>query len=261
MIARCRAKEEAKILIAMRRFILFFIGATSLLAFIPSSSLASPDRPRAASHTLYLPLIATPAESADDVPALQNPSFEDGWTDLPPTAGYLINQQPHGWRLNWVEPGQPLYDAGDLAHGVPECVHKLADQLPPDEQPGGPDALILEGETTYKIFSAASAFGAELRQTITGLPSGSTWRLVIPMRVHLYGETDPYGAETGVWVEGVGRWVTGETMGDRTWYRHTLFFTAPDDGAAELLIRVKSKWDSPKDFFIDDIRLEPALAR
>jgi hypothetical protein len=50
-------------------------------------------------------------------------------------------------------------------------------------------------------------------------------------------------------------------MGDRTWYRHTLFFTAPDDGAAELLIRVKGKWDSPKDFFIDDLRLEPALAR
>jgi len=37
---------------------------------------------------------------------LKNPSFEDGWQDLPPAPGNLTNQQPAGWTLRWLEPGE-----------------------------------------------------------------------------------------------------------------------------------------------------------
>ncbi|MCB9420369.1 MAG: hypothetical protein H6667_11210 [Ardenticatenaceae bacterium] len=187
---------------------------------------------------------------------LKNGSFTEGWTDLSPAPGFLINQQPNGWILNWIEPGESLFGAGDVAKGVPECVHKLAKQLPPNEQPGGPDALILVGGTTYKIFHANSAFGAQLSQKVTGLKPGSTATLVVPVLAVLYNETDPYGAESGLWINGEGEWVHSGKMGNRKWYRHEVTFTVPDDGTAVIEIRVKSKWMRPKDFFIDGITLE-----
>jgi hypothetical protein len=187
---------------------------------------------------------------------LQNGSFEEGWTDLPPAPGHLSNQQPHGWTLRWVEPGKALFGATDMAGGVPECVHKLSEQLPPNEQPGGPNALILDGTTTYKIFHSGAAFGAELKQTVTGLKPGSNATLIVPILAVLYGEPDPFGAESGVWVNGEGQWVNGGAMGNRNWFEHTRPFTVPVNGRAEIAIRVKSKWPRPKDFFIDHIRLQ-----
>lgn len=187
---------------------------------------------------------------------LQNGSFEEGWTDLPPVSGNLINQQPQGWTLRWIEPGESLFGANDQAGGIPECVHKLAHQLPPNEQPGGPDALILDGSATYKIFHSGAAFGAELTQTVSGLTPGSQATLTVPILAVLYGETDPFGAESGVWVNGEGAWVHSGTMGNRNWFEHEVTFTVPDDGQVEIAIRVKSKWPRPKDFFLDHIRLE-----
>ncbi|MCP5094394.1 MAG: hypothetical protein GY943_02445, partial [Chloroflexi bacterium] len=83
---------------------------------------------------------------------LKNGSFTEGWTDMPPAPGNLINQQPNGWKLRWIEQDESLFGTGDKATGVPECVHKLAKQLPANEQLGAKDALILAGDTTYKIF-------------------------------------------------------------------------------------------------------------
>jgi len=191
---------------------------------------------------------------------LKNGSFSEGWTDMPPTADYLINQQPNGWRLSWVELGQPLYDAHDKTRGIPECVNKHKDQLPPNEQVGGPDALILVGEYTYKIFHSGASFGAELAQTVTGLEPGSFGKLTVPILADLHGDHDPYAAESGAWVNDKGNWVAGGTMGDRAWYRHLVSFTVPEDGRAEIVIRVKSKWMSPKDFFVDGIKLEAVPA-
>ena len=182
---------------------------------------------------------------------LKNGSFTEGWDDLPPAPGFLINQQPKGWILNWIEPGGSLFGAGDKAKGVPECVHKLAKQLPPNEQLGSPDALILAGDTTYKIFHANSAFGAQLSQTVTGLKPGSKATLIVPILAVLYNETDPYGAESGVWINGEGEWVHSGK-----WYKHKTSFTVPDNGRAVIEIRVKSKWLRPKDFFIDGITLQ-----
>lgn len=186
---------------------------------------------------------------------LKNGSFSEGWTNLPPTPGFLINQQPNHWQLRWIEPGQSLFGAGDTAGGVPECVHKLADQLPPDEQLGGSNALILAGTATYKIFHGGSPFGAELKQMVTGLTPGTTAVLTAPVLVVLNNETDPFGAESGVWVNGAGGWVNGGQMGNRQWFHHTVQFTVPDSGTAEVIIRVKSKWARAKDFFIDGVTL------
>ena len=76
---------------------------------------------------------------------LRNPSFEEqGWRDI--HVGGTRNQEPQGWRLTWAGIGQRLLSAGytpddapqfETAETVPECVHKLASQLPPAEQAGG----------------------------------------------------------------------------------------------------------------------------
>ena len=186
---------------------------------------------------------------------LKNGTFTEGWMDMPPY-GNLINQQPNGWVMRWIEPGNSLFGAGDKAGGVPECVHKLADQLPANEQLGAKDALILAGDSTYKVFHAGSPFGVELKQVVAGLKPGSEATLVVPILAVLYDEPDQYGAESGVWVNGDGQWVNGGQMGNRKWHRHALTFTVPDNGTAIIEIRVKSKWPRPKDFFIDGITLE-----
>lgn len=187
---------------------------------------------------------------------LQNGSFSEGWDDMPPTSFHLINQQPKGWTLRWLEEGESLFGDGATAAGIPECVHKLSSQLPSDEQMGGSKALILAGTATYKIFNANAAFGAELKQTVTGLAPGTEATLIVPVQLHMHGETNAYSAESGLWVNGEGQWANGDMMGDRKWYRHESVFTVPDDGTAVILIRVKSKWALPKDFFIDGITLD-----
>lgn len=230
----------------------------SFVANLPPTPTPTPSPTPTSSPTPTPTSTPTPSPTPVQLPLPQiaNPSFEDGWTDLPPEPGYLINQQPNSWLLSWVPVGQPLYDdPSSLSGGVPECKHILWWQLPPNEQPGGEDALILDGLTTYKMFHATAPFGSELRQTITNLVPGSSWRLVVPIQVHLYGDTDPYTAESGVWVNGVGGWANAGVMGDRNWYEHGVLFTVPANGQIEIVIRVKSKWDG-KGFFIDALRME-----
>lgn len=190
---------------------------------------------------------------------LQNGNFSAGWETLSPipAANYLRNQQPQHWQLSWLNMGDPLFgDPHTAVTGIPECVHKLSYQLPPDEQLGAPHALILDGTATYKIFSYAAVFGATLSQTVTDLQPGTQATLTVPIQAHLHGETDPYGAESGVWVNGEGHWVHGFDMGDRRWYRHVVTFTVPASGQVEIVIRFKSKWPRAKDFFIDGITLD-----
>ncbi len=187
---------------------------------------------------------------------LKNGSFEEGWTDMSPAPGYLINQQPNGWTVRWIELDEPLFDVADKASGVPECVHKLAEQLPADEQLGGAKALILDGSTVYKIFHFAGSFGTELKQTVTGLKAGSMAKLTVPILAVTYDQTDPYGTESGVWINGEGAWKNGNDMKNREWFYHEVEFEVPADGTAVIEIRVKNKWPTKKDFFIDNITLD-----
>lgn len=222
-----------------------------IIVNIPLLSHAQP----IANEVVYLPLIIKAPPPTTNSDLIENGSFEMGWADLPPAPGFLINQQPNGWQITWVEPGQPIFGSNDVAQGVPECVHKLEDQLPPDEQPGGPDALILDGAAVYKIFHFGAAFGTELEQVVTGLQPEQQYRVTVPIQIHGV-DSDEWGAESGVWVDGVGQWVNQRIMGDRTWYNHTLEFTALPSGEARVTIRVKSKYNMSKDFFIDAVRLE-----
>lgn len=204
---------------------------------------------------------------------LENESFENGWVDIYAGNG-LTNQIPNSWHMRWLNIGEQLFGT-DEAHGVPEMVHKLSDQLPPNERPGGSDPLILDGEVTYKIFHNGASFGAELWQVVTGLTPGSTVELVAPMRIHDHAKSgDFYAAETGAWllsewaengneceaINGAGYWqgITDErkwnAAGGWSWYYHTVSLEVPDSGSVCVLLRVKSKWDQPVDFFIDDIQ-------
>jgi hypothetical protein len=208
--------------------------------------------------------VASPSPTAEPLPgnALVNGSFEDDWTNLPPAPGFLINQEPAGWTLKWLDVGQPIWDdPGTTAQGIPESVHKRADLLPDDEQPGGSRPLILDGIWTYKMFHFGAPFGSQLRQVVAGLPPGSQWRFVVPIQLHNHGDPDPWGAESSAWAvtsaTQSGGWVPAGDMGDRKWFYHNVEFTVPADGRVELLIRVKSKWFRAKDFFIDDVQLQP----
>lgn len=205
---------------------------------------------------------------------LANGSFEEGWENLPPEPGNLINQEPHGWELDRLDIGAEIWDLRTIhpddptvgiVSGIPEMLHKLNHQLPPNEQLGGPDALILEGEAVYKLFHRGAAFGSQLSQRVT-LPAG-TYRLTVPIQLHWHEKLDPndptwdtYTAEAGVWaiINGApsGGWVTARDLGDRRWFYHIVQFTLPAETEVEVLIRVKSIYRSPKDFFIDAVWLE-----
>lgn len=205
----------------------------------------------------------TPDPASDNL--LVNGSFEDGWIDLPPTVGNLINQQPVGWTLIWLPPGSPMWDSpADTARGVPECLHKPSLLLPVDERLGGSRALILDGDVTYKMFHHGASFGSQLTQTVS-LPAGS-YRLTVPVQLHWQEKLDPndptwdtYTAESGAWVlvngQKLGQWVNARQMGDRTWTDHVVEFTLTAPADVDVLLRFKSKYAN-KDFFMDAVRLE-----
>lgn len=197
---------------------------------------------------------------------IANWSFEEGWTDMPPAPGNLINQQPNGWTLYWLPPGSPMWDRpDDTAHGVPECLHKPYWTLPPNEWLGAPNALILDGDTTYKMFHHGTSFGSQLSQVIDDLPAGR-YRLSVPVQLHWQEKLDPNDpswdsltAESGAWIlvngQKLGKWVNAREMGDRKWYTHEVEFTLNAPADVEVLLRFKSKYAN-KDFFIDAVVLE-----
>lgn len=246
----------------MRRnsiLIFAFSFAAALAAVLPQTQ--KPQSVQAAeteSFITYLPMVAVP-----DIPAgtqlLKNPSFESiNWEDF----HQVSSQQPEHWALGWVETGQKIYDDPDIdpATVTPESVHKWDWQLPPHEQIGEPDALILDGSLVYKIFHNNGSFGGELKQTITDLPAGLPVRLTVPILLarRTPENVDPWGEASGVWINGVGNgdgWVWTGNMGHRNWYYHVLDAVVPSSGQLEVVIRVKCRWPTGADFFIDDLSL------
>ena len=97
--------------------------------------------------------------------------------------------------------------------------------------------------------------------------TAGTYRLTVPIQLHWQEDLDPddptwdtYTAEAGVWIivnsNLTGGWVTARDLGDRRWFYHIIEFTLPAETEVEVLIRVKSIYWSPKDFFIDAVWLE-----
>lgn len=278
----------------MRNTMPFLLLAALIL--IAAATLAMPDEPSmpqsglagAASHLpiIFKPVPAPPLPPPTRIPMptptpgfgpnlLANGSFEDGWTDLPPAPGYLINQEPAAWSLTWLPVGAQVWDPRPPHHddpligivsGIPEMIHKHENQLPDPEKPGQPGALILEGHYVYKIFHRAGSFASQLSQSVT-LPAGR-YRLTAPVNLHWHENLDPndptwdtYTAESGAWVlaGGVslgGDWATAREMGNRRWFYHVIEFTLPNTTTVEARIRVKSIYRGPKDFFIDGVWLE-----
>lgn len=189
------------------------------------------------------------------VDVIANGSFENGWTDMPPI-GSLINQKPDSWSLAIQDVNEFLWDSHDVVHGIPECVHKHATQLPADEQRGAINALILDGEYVYKVFHANASFGARLTQVIDGGMPGTIAELTVPVILDLHGDPDPWAVEVGVFLNGaLGDWHNAGELGHRRWnyIKHTA--PVPSDGLIEVDIFMKSKWDRPKDVFLDAISL------
>lgn len=205
-------------------------------------------------HKVYLPLVQTENVFTGEI---ANPSFENGWYDLPPAPGNLINQNPNEWGLR-IYDNEPLPgDPNTVATGIPEAIHKHIDQLPPNEQPGGKDELILDGEWVYKIFHFGQPFAAVLTQSVNSAPF-TEGLLTVPIQIHRHGDPDCFGAEFGTSINGGNiEWVNSCEAGDRTWHYQKRFVTMPENGVATIEIYVKSKWNLPKDFFIDNVTLEP----
>ncbi|MEZ4517225.1 MAG: hypothetical protein R3C44_10430 [Chloroflexota bacterium] len=205
----------------------------------------------------------TPDPNSDNL--IVNGSFEDGWTDIYSPVDNQLKQQPTGWVLSWLEKGEKLYDDPvNEARSLPECLHKPYWTLPENEWLGGPNALILDGDYTYKMFNRGNSFGSELLQMVS-LPAG-TYRLTVPVQLHWQENLDPndptwdtYTAESGAWIvangQKMGQWANAREMGDREWYYHEVEFTLNSPAEIEVLLRFKSKYAN-KDFFIDAVLLE-----
>jgi hypothetical protein len=181
---------------------------------------------------------------------LRNGSFEEGWTDLT-----VSIQKANYWDISWIQPGQAIYDDAELANSTPEFNHKLASQLPEIERPCQPEALILDGQTTYKIFWHGK-WGGELRQTVGGLTPGQQVKLTAPIWLDT---VEDYGYEAAARVD-IGSastgWVWDFQVSQRKWTYHILKTTVPSSGQVTVVIRLKSRFYGA-DFFIDGIRLEP----
>ena len=198
---------------------------------------------------------------------LENGSFERGWRDVLVPGTSTINQEPDGWTLTWLNPGDPLRSADWVgpddeplylfAETIPECCHKLNYQLPPDQQFGGVDAVVLEGEHVFKVFSSVRAFGVRLMQVVNGLEPGRRVVFEVPARVHHHGDGSPGAA---VWRIGIdhadGPWLTfHEDFNDREYLTFGMDATVADDGVMLVCIDLESRALAGIDFFIDNVRL------
>lgn len=195
---------------------------------------------------------------------LVNASFEDGWTNLPPGPGSVINQQPNGWNLSIVPVGQQAWDfikRGNgnnepvIVTGYPECVHK--DRLPPDEMPGGSNPLILDGQWVYKIFGRGMSFAVELNQTITGLIPGRPYSFLPPLQVHYQDVlNEPDDVEIEVKMNDLVHRIWATNLADRTWVRKLFLEEADENGEIFIRLRFVTKWANSRDFFMDDWSLQ-----
>lgn len=200
---------------------------------------------------------------------LANGSFENGWTDE--VIHGRVCQRPNGWTLAVLPQGELLHSTGglsDIDHEpiltevgtIPEIIHKHTGQLPPDQQPGAEDALILDGEYVYKIFSNYSPYSVTLSQALE-LEPGTEIAFTVPVRVHY----NPYPGGDGSpgacafrtrIVAGLTRissdWLTFDCgLTDREWATVTLYASAPNGGEIVVGAQFESRSEAGIDFFTD----------
>lgn len=217
---------------------------------------------------LYLPALNKPELIFE--PMLLNPSFEDGWTDLPPAPGNLINQQPTAWQIAFVPIGDPLFNFTEISNGIPESIHKQSSQLPQHEQPlcDGTNApfccdpalltctpLILDGEWVYKSFHFGASFGTTLSQALV-VPLGQPLSISVPIQIHSHGTINTFDAGVRLTVgDQTTDWLWLDQLADRTWVDVTLNFTATTQ-TPTVTVDFVNRYNIARDFFIDDLRLQ-----
>ena len=188
-----------------------------------------------------------------------NPSFEYGWLTDPLTG----NQTPNGWTLTIRPPGTPMLSAGvfpgesdpfDVVLTIPECVHKLTEQLPPDEQLGGENALILAGDATYKVFGVC--FSATLSQIIEVTP-GARVTFRVPVQVHHHDDGSWGACAFRIFVNDFrSPWLTfTDGLEDREWVYVTaeVYVQSP---YCDVGIDFEGRAIVPVSFFVDALSLE-----
>lgn len=208
---------------------------------------------------------------------LTNPSFEansaaENW----PTDQHG-NQTPPGWEIAWIPKDAPMkythkWQGGTLVpafgSGTPEAVHKLARQLPPNEQFGEIQALLLDdGLAVYKVFGTHDAFGFFLRQTIKGQPGAEAI-----VRVPILGETHDQPTNAAGMLED-DHFLAEVRMGNRfdvrnysmmrerheipgnhrAWNMFSVIAVMPENGELPLEVYLQQNWSGNTDFFIDAI--------
>ncbi|HPD99352.1 MAG TPA: hypothetical protein PKV52_03725, partial [Candidatus Saccharibacteria bacterium] len=187
-----------------------------------------------------------------------NYSFENGWTDVAPAPDRL--QQPRDWQLTVLEPGEPIWGNNavtgtpSIVTGIPECIHKHNNQLPPNQQFGGSDALILDGNYVYKIQAVHMVCGVKLSTTITGLSPNTNYNVTVPTQVHYQNDyPDPEPDDIEIWIN--DSHYLAEILPDREWLPLETIVTSNSSGSAVLDIRFMTKWGNSRDMFIDNITL------
>lgn len=185
-------------------------------------------------------------------------SFEDGWTDHPESPDRV--QEPNGWALNMIKQGDPLWYHGYIATGTVEAKHLNTpnNQLPPNEQLGGSNALVLHGDISYKIQAVRMATGTSLRRRIEG---DGRAKISVPFQVH-YQDSDSYDRVPPLESDDVHFSVLangGEVyharfpeLKDREW----LYAVFETELPVDLELRFQTSYANSRDCFLDKIEVE-----
>jgi murein DD-endopeptidase MepM/ murein hydrolase activator NlpD len=195
-------------------------------------------------------------------------SFER-WTDV--LVGFPANaarqaQQPAGWTINVIGVGSDLESAGvfppgfdeepvfEIAETTPEIVHKHRDQLPPEQQPGGADALVLAGDYVLKVFSAYMPFGFRMSTCFTVEPYARV-TLQIPVNTHFYGDGSPGACAIKAQANRTeSPWHTfGPTMPGFRWHVIELQTVADNLGDVDVTVWLESRALGGITFFVDKV--------
>jgi hypothetical protein len=153
--------------------------------------------------------------------------------------------------------GEEIFDTGVIASGIPECVHKFDWQLPPNEQPGGEDALILDGVIVYDMFHRGASFGTELLQVNVGLQPNTEVAISVPVNCHFdeIGGGEPDDLEVRVAISnGEEQVLLLKDMVNREWTAIETTGVTNHDGSLSIRLRFIARWAHPRNFFIDDVQ-------
>jgi len=201
-------------------------------------------------HTYLPPRPPIDPPPSNENPSFDNPCFSNGWETI--AEG---NQEPHGWDISWLENGE-LTPWGEPVTRWPEIVHKLSGQLPPDEQLGGENALILCGDAVYKLFGSG-IWDATLSTVLTGLTPGNRYKITGQFNVHYH---DEYNAADDMTIE----FRTAESLDKlqsarlipEKWVTATVEGKADISGFIDLSIRFYMRWPNSISVFVDNMLIE-----